>query len=125
MIEGLREFTERERAILDFLVQDSTPDAGIFRAQIAVAKFKKPWFEGSQSFDFVVAEEAPRTGGTGPADGTSALVYDHPTDHSDNHFVGEMFMWKKNGLLDSLEFWWVTDEMPSELPPLSHLEHQF
>ena len=124
MTGGLREFTEQERAILDFLIQDLTPDADVLRAQIAVAKFESPWFEGSQSFTFVVAGDAPRVRGTDSVDGTSALVYDNATDHSDNHCVGGMFLWKKDGALDSLEFWWVTDEMPSELPPLSHLKHQ-
>ena len=30
---------------------------------------------------------------------------------------------RQTGIVSTLL--WVTDEMPSELPPLSHLEHQF
>lgn len=123
MTDGNRDFTPHERAVLHFLIRDSAPDAEVLRAQIAAARFVSPWFEGSSSFDFVVAEVAPRLDGTGPITGAGAMVFSSAHDRSDDTFVGEIFLWKQDGLANSLEFWWITEEMPDALPPLSDLQH--
>ena len=123
MNDSARDFTPHERAVLDFLVRDSVPDAAVLREQIAVARFVKPWFERSSSFDFVVADSAPRMIGTGPLVEAGASVYADAEDRCDTSYVGEIFLWKEDGLANSLEFSWVTDEMPDALPSISHLQH--
>ncbi len=35
----------------------------------------------------------------------------------DDNYVGGLMLWTVNGLLSSLEYYWVTDEMPSLTPP--------
>jgi hypothetical protein len=38
--------------------------------------------------------------------------------------VGELLIWVTKGYLSGLEFAWVTEEMPTELPPVDHLQIQ-
>jgi hypothetical protein len=40
----------------------------------------------------------------------------------DGNPIGGMMLWITNGRLSALEYWWVTDEPPSELPKLHQIQ---
>jgi hypothetical protein len=40
----------------------------------------------------------------------------------DDDYEGELLVWVTNGFLSGLEFAWVTDEMPSGMPPSERVE---
>ena len=122
----VRPFNDAELALLLHLAARAD-DADVLRAQIAVAQYDKPWFEGSQSFDIVVVGDVPRYsagsdigGGRQILPGCSVRV-DGSAPDSDTNYIGEVFLWVIDGLLDSLEYPWVTDEMPTSLPRLDQL----
>jgi hypothetical protein len=122
----VRSFSDAERSLLLFLAARAD-DADVLRAQIEVAEYDKPWFEGSQSFDVRVADGAPRYwsgrdigGGRQIGPGCSVRV-DGSLPDSDVNYIGEAFLWIIDGRLNALEYSWVTEEMPTELPRLDQL----
>jgi hypothetical protein len=36
-------------------------------------------------------------------------------------YIGELLLWLRDGRLDSVEYAWITDEPPSQLPELAQL----
>lgn len=122
----MRPFTDDERALLFFLANRAA-DGETLRRQVEVALYDRPWFEGSQSFDIHVPEDSPRYwAGKAAGPGTQivpgcSVRLDSTRPVSVTNYIGEVFLWVQDGRLDSLEYTWVTDEMPTELPRLDQL----
>jgi hypothetical protein len=121
-----RPFSDAERSLLLFLAARGE-DAVVLRAQIELAQYDKPWFEGSQSFDIRVADGAPLYwsgrdigGGRQIGPGCSVRV-DGSLPYSDSNYIGEAFLWITEGRVSALEYYWVTEEMPTDLPRLEQL----
>lgn len=119
-----RSFTARERELLLYLVADNA----VLRAQVDAATLVAVWFEGSQSFDIDVRDGAPLdptppTMSDGRRVGPGCLVYALGQPHEDENYEGEIFLWIIDGKIDSLEYPWVTDEMPDHLPAMSQLSN--
>ncbi len=116
-----RAFTPEERTLIDYLLHPALKDVDQWRAQLRVAQFDAPWFEGSQSFDIVVPLPPLAADSSSPIEGAGCAVYRTGAKHTNRNYVGEVFLWQTNGLLSALEYSWVTEEMPSTLPHISQL----
>jgi hypothetical protein len=114
-----RPLTEHERAILR-RVAEGTEHAAVLLQQIDLAEFVSYWFPGSQSFDFLVTDSAPRLPDTASNPLAGASVYDGGVE-SLASYIGEMMFWFTDGRIDSLEFSWTTEDMPDRLPPVEFL----
>jgi hypothetical protein len=120
-----RPFSDAEKRFLIRLTE-TAEDPEILLAQIEVAKFERPWFEGSQSFYIATDPEAPRYNSgrhNGPHQtaGGSLVYVDGSAPDSDANFIGEAFLQLTDGLLTGVEYWWTSDEMPSTTPSLDQL----
>lgn len=121
-----RPFSDAERALLQRLAS-AAPDAGLLLAQIALAEHDGWWFEGSQSFSIATPDHAPQyfagrllSDGQQIGPGCSVRV-DGAKPDSDANYIGEIFLWLRDGRLTAMEYYWVTDEMPDSLPRLDQL----
>jgi hypothetical protein len=64
----------------------------------------------------VAGEAAPASGAVSPVLG-GPHVFDDPGDA-----IGGLILWlDADGYIDCLEYWWVTDDMPTELPSPSQV----
>jgi hypothetical protein len=109
-----RAMSDQERALLLYLLRHERPGYLALREQVAVAIHEGYWFEQSLSFDISL----PPTGPTAPVpDGPHADGDWAWTD--DDQPVGHFLIWVEGGRLAALEYGWVTDEMPSDYPPLA------
>jgi hypothetical protein len=102
-----RELTDRERAALDLLLSAEFPGVHELRQQATSVKADGR----AMIIDLEVNDAAPlatvlsRTPVQAVVDGEG---YD-----------GGLLLFVDDGRLSALEYWWVTEEMPNEFPPLS------
>lgn len=106
-----RAFTPAEREFLSFLLRGDWPQAEQARAQLASASHSGWWFDGSQSFDIAVDSDLPLVQlPDGILAATDRMVYD------DGDCIGGVMLRLTGGRISSLEYYWMTDEPPSQLP---------
>lgn len=112
-----RPLTPLEHQVIRAILVDGCPGVAELRAQLDSAKVSARWQpSGSPSVDLDVSVDLPNA----PlADGVLP-VNAHVYDEAEN-YVGELIVWLSEGRLSSLEFAWVTDEMPRSLPPVSSI----
>lgn len=112
-----RPLTALEYQVIRAILIDGVPGVAELRAQLESAKVSAQWQPvGSPSIDLDIPADLPTAHvaeGPCPVD---AHVYD-----AAENYVGELLLWLSGGRLSSLEFAWVTDEIPLSLPPTSRI----
>jgi hypothetical protein len=112
-----RPLTVLEHQVIRAILVDGCPGVAELRAQLGSAKVSAKWQpSGSPSIDLDISADLPTAqvaDGVLPVD---AHVYDEA-----GNYVGELLVWLSGGRLSSLEFAWVTDEMPLSLPPVNSI----
>ncbi len=112
----MRALTAEEVALLEYLLHKQTPHADVLRAQIPLTSVLGTWVAGSASVNLSVAAEAvPAPLRDGPIPGE---VWAYAEDGST---LGTVLLWVVDGVLSAVEYGWVTDDPPAELPPVSSL----
>jgi len=53
--------------------------------------------------------------------GVRSMAIDGSLPDSESNYIGEVFLWLVDGRLSALEYSWVTEDMPTELPRLDQL----
>lgn len=114
-----RELNKRERDVLTFILAADFAGAKELRAQIPYARVESQGLESSPDdpyVDIIVSREAL----TSPIkDGPIPAGCEVRNDM--NEYQGEILIWIKDGYLSLIEYAWVTDEMPTALPPVTDL----
>jgi hypothetical protein len=101
-----------ERETLETLLSVDFPGVAELRAQVPLATCAGTQTAGiPPSFDVTVSSDAPRSAFDGIMAPITADVY-----NSDQEYTGEFLLWLIDGYLSSVEYAWVTDEPPADLP---------
>jgi hypothetical protein len=102
-----RPLTARERGILELLLSVEFPGAGELREQAAFVLAER---EG-MVLDLVVPGGLPR----------ASVVSRTPVQAvvDGDGYDGGVLLFVDDGRLSAMEYWWVTEEKPELLPPLS------
>jgi hypothetical protein len=102
-----RALTDRERGLLDLLLSADFPGATELREQ---AKSVTASREG-MIIDLIVDQGLPR----------AKVVSRTPVQASvdGDGYDGGLVLFVDDGQLSALEYWWVTEERPDVLPPLT------
>lgn len=102
-----RQLSERERDILDLLLSVDFPGVMELRQQAAFASAER---EG-MIIDLIVNAEAPR----------ATVVRRTPVEAvvDGDGYDGGLLLFVDDGRLSALEYWWVTEEPPDVMPPLT------
>lgn len=106
---SLRPLTVRERSLLERILSVPFPGAAELREQLTPARAESP--PDAPGFDIVVPDTARRSPMPGRLVPVDAYVLDENAA-----YVGELLLWVSEGRLSWLEYAWVTDEPPTELP---------
>jgi hypothetical protein len=107
-----------ERQTLEILLSVDFEGVAQLRAQVPVARYAGSRGSGSApSFDITVPEIAPRSVFTGKLVPVTAHVFD-----SSGEYTGEFILWLTDGYLSGVEYAWVTDEAPHDLPDPSTIQ---
>lgn len=103
-----RPFAPEERAVLEELAKSGPTQLA---AQLSVAEYDEPWFEGAQSFSIVVPDSAPMVDlADGIIETTDRVV------RQGGQQTGGVMLWLKDGRVVSYEYYWHTDTMPDRQP---------
>lgn len=107
-----RPLSEVERATLETLLSVEFEGVTQLRDQVPLARVVGSHDAGATpGFDIAVPGNAPRSTLLEKMAPVSGLVYD-----SSQEYTGEFIVWLSNGYLSGLEYAWITDEKPDELP---------
>ena len=117
-----RPLTERERAVLAFMLSVDEPRLDALREQARSAFVAEPWEDGCASIDLGVdRRHAPRSD-VGTA-GYDTLVVETRSDGTEPRVPYELLLFVRDGWLKSIEIvHYVPGEVPVELPPPTALE---
>jgi hypothetical protein len=106
-----------ERDTLETLLSVDFVGVAELRAQVPLARFAATKTSGWEpSFNVTLPEDAPRSPFQGNLAPISAFVYD-----SNREYTGEFLVWIAYGYLAGVEYAWVTDEAPDDLPDPSKI----
>jgi len=103
--------TDNERRLLDHLLRGEGPGLSTLREQIASVQVTGPWSPGSASLRLSVAAGAPAADLLDGPLPTIAWAYD-----AEGRPTGSLMVYVENGYLSDIEYGWVTDDPPTELP---------
>lgn len=107
-----RPLSEVERATLETLLSVDFEGAAALRDQIPLARVVGSHDAGAPpGFDIAVPGNARRSTHLEKMAPVSGHVYD-----SSQEYTGEFILWLANGYLSGLEYAWITDGKPDELP---------
>ncbi len=110
-----RPLTDAERNVLLHMLSAPFPGAAELRAQIVHARVIKNWEPaGSPSIDVFVPAGSPRASIPDGLAPVTAQVIDR-----EGSYLGELLLWVVGGKISALEYSWVTDESPDQLPETS------
>lgn len=101
---------DEKRVILRILDADFD-GADTLRQQVGEAFATRHWIEGLPSIDIMVAETSPAAPGRVRSPMTRTVINDSGIP------IGFVMLWVKEGRISGLEYAWVTDNPPTELPP--------
>lgn len=111
-----RPLNPAERALLEHVLSADVPGAAELRGQLDRTEVVARWGPGSVSVDLRVREPVRHAGASGLLP-VGAAVHDEAGE-----YIGELLVWTDGGAtLSALEYAWVTDEMPRELPPVERV----
>lgn len=105
-----RELSDAERTVLRHVLIDHPT----LRAQVDRTEVVRHWAPESPSIDLHVPDDVP------PYEASSSPLSFGVVDEV-GAFTGWLLVWLENGRLAALEYAWVTDEPPAELPPPQHI----
>jgi hypothetical protein len=106
-----------EKAVLRHILTSNFAGASELRSQIDQVEVIATWTPGSVSIDLRVREAVQRASLVSNLVPVGAQVLDERGD-----YVGELLVWVEDGaVLAGLEYAWVTDEMPTVLPPVERI----
>ncbi len=106
-----RRLTDREAEILRTVLSAEFAGAEQLRTQVSHTEVVATWGEGSPSVDLRV------TPGCAPANIVDGEVPVDAQVHDDEgNYIGEITVWTTSGYLSAIEYGWVTDTRPDELP---------
>lgn len=115
--ESGRPLRDNERKTLEALLSVDFPGVAELRAQIPLARVAGSRASGTApSFDITVSESAPRSALLQKMAPITAVTYD-----ADQEYTGEFILWLADGYLSGLEYAWITDEAPEDLPEPSSI----
>ncbi|MDH6115346.1 hypothetical protein P3T36_007182 [Kitasatospora sp. MAP12-15] len=113
-----RPLNAAERAVLEHLLEADFAGAPQLRGQLDHTQVVATWGTGSVSVDLRVLGPEQHPAAPSTLLPTGAGVYDHS-----GQYIGELLLWAEGGTtLSALEYAWVTDEMPTCLPPLDRIQ---
>lgn len=107
----MRDLTHREAALLLRLLEGDAPGMAALREQVPAVRIVEPWAPTSASLRLSVVGPAATSSlpdGPVPVEGWAYDSVGRPT--------GTVLLGVKDGCLSDVEFGWVTDEPPTELP---------
>ncbi len=112
-----RPLNDSERAVLEHILSADFVGAPALRAQLDQTEVVATWGTRSVSVDLRVR------GPVRHAALASVLVpVDAPVHDRSGEYIGELLVWTDDGAtLAGLEYAWVTDEMPTALPPIDQI----
>lgn len=112
-----RNLDKRERGVIAHLLSPEFDGVTQLRAQLECATVRKSWKpEGSPSFDIGVPSDCEASSFAGNLAPVTARVFDE-----NGSFEGELLLWVTRGRLSALEYSWVTDDPPRQLPDISSI----
>jgi hypothetical protein len=111
-----RNLTSNERSLLEWLLGDSRiTEAATLRAQIPHAYAVKGIPDLPTYLHLTVRGAPPANVDDGRLPGGAVVL--SPSGEA----TGGLILWAASGYLESVEHWWVTDEMPLEFPSVDRL----
>jgi hypothetical protein len=111
-----RALTKAETDVIVWLLRHDFPGAPELRAQVPLTRALGAWNEGSVSLNLAVAAEAlPAVVPDGPVPGR-AWAY-----NAKGLATGTVLLWVADGVLEAIEYGWVTDKPPKALPKVTAL----
>ncbi|MDH6130200.1 hypothetical protein P3T39_007193 [Kitasatospora sp. GP82] len=112
-----RPLNAAEKAVLKHILTSNFVGASELRSQIDQAEVIATWTPRSVSIDLRVREPVRRASLVSNLVPVDAQVLDECGE-----YVGELLVWVEDGAaLAGLEYAWVTDEMPTSLPPVERI----
>jgi hypothetical protein len=116
--QGDRPLRAIERETLEALLSVDFAGVAELRAQVSLARFAAAEPTGREpSFNVTIPKDAPRSAFPGNLAPIAAYVYD-----SEQGYTGEFLIWIAHGYLAGVEYAWVTDEPPIDLPDPSSIQ---
>jgi hypothetical protein len=101
---------DEKRVILQILDAD-LDGADELRQQVEGAFATRQWIAGLPSIDIIVGETSPAAPDYVRRPITRAVEDDSGSP------IGFVLLWVEDGRISALEYAWVTDDPPTELPP--------
>ncbi|KOU48227.1 hypothetical protein [Streptomyces sp. WM6378] len=112
-----RPLSVSERAVLEHILSADFSGASELRGQLDRTEVVALWGPGSASVDLLVREPVQHAVMASELVPVDAHVHDQSGE-----YLGELLVWADKGAtLAALEFAWVTNEMPSSLPPVDQV----
>lgn len=102
---------DEKRVILRVLATEDFDGVDILRHQVPEAFAIRRWIEGLPSIDVMVGETVPA------APGRVRSPIGRFVEDDSGKALGTILLWIHGGRLSALEYAWVTDDPPTELPP--------
>ncbi|MEU9202714.1 hypothetical protein [Streptomyces sp. NPDC048332] len=111
-----RPLNSAERVVLEHILASDFTGSSELRIQIAQAEVVATWAPGSVSIDMRVLEPVRRA-----TLATGLVPVDAQVLDKQGQYIGELLVWVEDGALAGLEYAWITDEMPTALPPVERI----
>ncbi|GIE79756.1 hypothetical protein Aph02nite_57060 [Actinoplanes philippinensis] len=112
----LRPLTEAERRVLAYLLDVNEPGAAALRAQLDSAR--TPGYRAETAeFDLVVTGDVPLDTTGEALFPTRTFVWEGDVPQ------GELLLWIRDGRMSCLEYGWISDDQPTDLPDPALLSH--
>ncbi|MFJ4910662.1 hypothetical protein ACIQCR_34855 [Streptomyces sp. NPDC093249] len=105
-----------ERAVLEHVLASDFTGSSELRSQIVSAEVVAAWAPGSVSIDLRVLEPVRRA-----SLGAGIVPVDAQVLDEQGQYIGELLVWVEDGALAGLEYAWITDKMPTALPPVERI----
>lgn len=107
-----------ERSVLEHILSVGFAGASELRSQLDRTEVVALWAPGSVSVDLRVREPVRHAAMPSEVVPVDAHVHDQSGE-----YIGELMVWTDEGAtLAALEFAWISDELPTSLPPVDHVQ---
>jgi hypothetical protein len=113
-----RPLSDSERAVLEHILSCEFDGASELRSQLDHTEVVAMWAPKSASIELRVREPLRRAAMASRLVPVDARVVDQSGE-----YIGELLVWTDEGAtLSGLEYAWVTDQMPTCLPPVERVQ---